>query len=112
MEIETTYGGGKQHKRECRMQAVMPRALVEVGNLRYKAKFEFGYDDDNYKGIDLEEHIGRAERHLCMYLINNDVDELTHAACRCLMALEEALEEEERNDRRAAVNCENKITSK
>lgn len=92
MEIETTHGGGKQHKRECRMQAVMPKALIEVGKLRYKAKFEYGYDDNNYKGIDIDEHIGRAERHLCMYLDNRDIEELTHAACRCLMALEMALE--------------------
>lgn len=85
--------GGKQHHTGTRAQALFPNALIELSKLRYQAKFEMGYEDDNYLKIEKEEHIGRALNHIFTYLANKGdaVEELTHASCRVMMALEEVL---------------------
>ena len=95
--IETTKTGGKQHHRPYRMQALMPKAILEIGKIRYVAHEEYGYDDDNYKGIDKMDHIGRALTHIFAYLAGDTQNQhLSHAACRLLMALELELEENEK----------------
>jgi len=91
--IGTNESGGKQHVRPYRMQAIPPKAIMEVGKVRYKGYNELGYDDDNYKLIDIREHIGRALSHLFAYLAGDESnDHLSHAACRTLMALEKDIE--------------------
>ena len=88
--------GGKQHKRPYRMQAIPPKAIMEVGKVRYIGFNDLGYEDDNYKRIDKKEHIGRALLHLFAYLAgDNSNDHLSHAACRILFALEMELDDEE-----------------
>ena len=91
--VITNEAGGKQHQTGTRAQALFPNALIELSKLRYQAKFEMGYDDENYKLIPADEHIGRALNHLFTYLAGKGdaKEELTHAACRALMALEEVL---------------------
>lgn len=92
--------GGKQHKRPYRMQAIPPKAIMEVGKVRYIGFTELGYDDLNYKLIPLEDHIGRALTHLYAYLAGDTSnDHLSHAACRVLFALEMDIEKRgERNE--------------
>lgn len=93
--IVTNSAGGKQHHTGTRAQALFPNALIELSKLRYQAKYEMGYDDNNYLLIPADEHLGRALNHLFTYLAgkSDSAEELTHAACRVLMALEEVLGE-------------------
>ena len=84
--------GGKQHHRPYRMQAIPPKAILEVGKVRYIGYNDLGYD----KLISREEHIGRALTHLFAYLSGDDSnDHLSHAACRILFALEMDIDSKE-----------------
>lgn len=105
-EIKENEHGGKQHFRPYRMQAVPPKAILEVGRVRWEGYNELGYSDTNYKFIDKEEHIGRALTHLFAYLAGDRSNKhLSHAACRILMALEEEIEEakDDEADRNKAI---------
>lgn len=93
-EMSTNESGGKQHYRPYRAQALPPKALMEIARVRYIGFNEYGYEDENYKSIDKNEHIGRALMHIFSYLAGDTSnDHLSHAACRLLFALEIDIEE-------------------
>jgi hypothetical protein len=46
------------------------------------------HDEGGWRKLPRREHVGRALRHLAMYLISGSEEDLTHAATRCLMSLE------------------------
>lgn len=98
LELTENEQGGRQHKREYRSQAVMPKALLEVSKVRYEAVEINKYEDNNYKKIPQDENIGRALTHLWSALSDgyatglSKKDDLSHAACRILFALEQEIE--------------------
>jgi hypothetical protein len=46
------------------------------------------HDEDGWRKLPHRDHVSRAMRHLAAYLNNGSEEELRHAACRVLMALE------------------------
>ena len=46
------------------------------------------HDRDGWRKLPRREHASRAARHLALYFVNGQEEELRHAACRALMALE------------------------
>lgn len=92
-EMTVNQSGGKQHKVEHRCEALFPKAILEVARLRAEGHDKNGYDDHNYELIPVEEHIGRALRHILLWMDGDredgTVDEhLVHACCRLMMAIE------------------------
>lgn len=99
-QMTINANGGKQHKVAHRCEALFPRAILEVARLRAEGFELHGYDDDNYLKISAREHIGRALRHILLWMAGdredgNPDEHLVHAACRVLMALEMKLMQRE-----------------
>src|ERR1035437_2990062 len=46
------------------------------------------HDEGGWRELPRREHVGRALRHLALYLISGEEEELRHGATRCLMSLE------------------------
>src|SRR5674476_573163 len=46
------------------------------------------HDEGGWRKLPRREHVGRALRHLALYLVGGDEEELRHGACRALMSLD------------------------
>jgi len=105
-EIETNSAGGKQSKLETRCDLLPASAVKEVARI-LKVGAE-RYAPDNWRLIDCNSHLNHALEHIFNFLdkegeyqkttaVFREYDrreELSHAACRLLMALEMYLHNE------------------
>ena len=80
--------GGKQSYVEERCDLLPPYALLEVS--RVLATGVKRYRANNWRKIDEQSHVNHAMRHLLRHMKGDQGDELAHAACRILMALEQS----------------------
>ncbi|WP_287417171.1 dATP/dGTP diphosphohydrolase domain-containing protein [Oceanithermus sp.] len=85
--IEVNARGGRQSRVTSRLDLIPPRALLAVGGvMRVGAE---RYERDNWRRIDVDDHINHALVHIYKHLVGDDGEpHLQHAATRLLMALE------------------------
>lgn len=69
-----------------RFELLPHRAILECAFVMTNALKD--HDEDGWRKLPQRAHIGRAMRHLALYLLGGPREELRHAACRVLMALE------------------------
>jgi 5'(3')-deoxyribonucleotidase len=89
--VSANARGGKQTNLEARYDLLPPLALQEVAKVLHQGAEKYG--PDNWKLLSIQEINNHTLGHLINYeTTNGDVDDLSHAACRALMALQLALE--------------------
>jgi hypothetical protein len=82
---ETNERGASQSKTEYLLTAIDPSTLLAVGAVM--AQGERKYGPDNWRRIDVGDHINHALVHLVAWLAGDRQDDhLTHAICRAIFA--------------------------
>jgi len=88
-EIGVVDAGGMQHKRPYAFDAIPPKAIIALAEIRYKAIHEYGYPEDNYKLMSIKTHVGRAMGHLTAYMDGDrSNDHLRNALARLSFAVQ------------------------
>ena len=84
-EIEVNGEGGGQSKVKFRFDLLDPYAMFALADvMRYGAE---RYAPDNWRLIDCDTHINHAVGHIYEYMKNRDMEALTHAFARLMMAV-------------------------
>jgi Domain of unknown function (DUF5664) len=79
--------GGKQSAITTQVGLIPPEVLLDVGHVLAYGAVKYGVD--NWKKIDIPDHLDHALRHILAYAAqgtNADYAELTHALCRLFFA--------------------------
>jgi len=92
-EITTNTQGGKQSRLDYRFDLIDAKAMFELAKVMHEGAQK--YERDNWRKISIDEHINHAFAHLWAYMAGDEQDEhLSHAMCRCHMALAVSIQEE------------------
>ena len=89
-EVVTNAAGAKQSKIDGRFDLLPALAVKEVAVVL--AEGEAKYGKDNWKGLSIDEINNHVYNHLLDYQQDANTEDLSHAACRILMALQLHLE--------------------
>jgi hypothetical protein len=85
--VVTNANGGKQSGSPYRADLFPPRAFLSVSEVLAHGARKYG--EDNWRRIEVREHLNHCLAHLFAYLAGDGSDDhLEHAACRAAMALE------------------------
>ena len=89
--VITNEKGAKQSDSPYRLDLVDPKALLAIGAVLKEGATKYG--EDNWRGIDLNDHINHALVHIYAYLAgDNSDDHIEHATTRMIFALNKKLE--------------------
>lgn len=69
-----------------RFEILPHSAIMQVAAVMTKALKD--HDEDGWRKLPARTHVGRAMRHMTHFLLTGSLEDLRHAACRALMALE------------------------
>lgn len=95
-ETTTNNQGGKQSRLDYRFDLIDAKALFELARVMHEGAQK--YERDNWRKIDTESHLNHAISHIYAYLAGDKQDDhLSHALCRCHMALAVSVRDNVRN---------------
>jgi hypothetical protein len=90
----TNERGGKQSKVLYRFDLLDPRAMFEMTKVLAEGAEKYG--EDNWRNIDVRDHLNHLLVHTYAYLAGDKSDEhLSHIMCRAMFAQAVAIQEEE-----------------
>lgn len=94
LDVDTVVNenGAKQSRIEGRFDLLPALAVKEVAKVLATGADKYG--EDNWKGLSIDEINNHTYNHLLGYQQNANTEDLSHAACRALMALQLHLEGE------------------
>lgn len=69
-----------------RFEILPHSAILQVAGVMTKALDD--HDEDGWRKLPARVHVGRAMRHMTLYLLTGSVEDLRNAATRALMSLE------------------------
>lgn len=84
--IHTNEKGGKQTKLTVAFNLFPHHAAVKVANILHTGAAKYGVD--NWKSIEVDDHLNHALYHINQYFITKDTNHLGNASCRILFALD------------------------
>ena len=88
-DVVTNTKGAKQTDLRARYDLLPGRAIAAVAGVLNRGEQIYG--KDNWRGLSVNEINNHTIGHLIDYLVTGEIENLEHAACRALMALEIAL---------------------
>jgi hypothetical protein len=91
--VEVNESGGKQSYTPARFDLLPPEAVTRVSMVLGQGAKKYG--EENWRLISTGDHINHALQHLFAFLQTGELEDLTHAACRTLFAVETYLDDEE-----------------
>lgn len=114
-ELVTNENGAKQSAIAVRFDLVPAKALAEVAHVLDHGAKKYGVE--NWRGIETEDNLNHALRHAYAFLASREpyqdgygkpageIEELSHAACRIMFALEQAIERKQKLELESSVKA-------